>query len=236
MKKKTLRFILLISIITGVIFFLNIEVSTRQGINYKVSTLKIPLYLKLLDFYDRHYNYKWCVSRIVNEKQPDEEKVMALFSWVCVNFVRQPAGLKTVDDHVWHIIVRGYGTHDQYSDVFTTLCNYAGMDAFFARVFTHNGKSQIPFSFVRVKNRWHIFDPYNGAYFINKKGALATIEEIKTGGWIEKNMETSKEAQIPYSQYLSNLSLDMEKSHRFSRANIQSPLNRLLYALFRKKF
>ena len=57
---------------------------------------------------------------------------MEIFIWTCENIRKQPDGLPVIDDHVWHIIIRGYGEPDQSSDVFTTLCNYAGIRAFYA--------------------------------------------------------------------------------------------------------
>jgi len=125
-KKKAiivLSIILVVLISLGLL--LNKEVTTKQGIDYKLQTIRIPLYLKMLNFYNRHYGYKWLTKRIIDKKTTDDEKAMALFDWTISNLKKQPRELRAVDDHVWHIIIRGYGTHDQFSDVFTTLCNYA---------------------------------------------------------------------------------------------------------------
>ena len=110
---------------------LNFTVTTQKGVNFKVQTIKIPLYLKALDFFDRHYNYKLITKRIIRDAQNEQDKAMKILEWTYKNIKRQPKELPVIDDHVWHIIVRGYGLNDQFSDVFTTLCNYAGMDAFF---------------------------------------------------------------------------------------------------------
>ncbi len=227
----------IILILAASIFILNIEVTTRQGINYKVYTLKIPLYLKILDFYDRHYNYRWLAHEIIEGKTTEEERAMALFRWTIENIARQPPDLKTVDDHVWHIIVRGYGTHDQYSDVFTTLCNYAGIDAFFARLFNKDRTSQIPFSFVKINKSWRAFDPYNGAYFIDEDGHFASVEEIANGSWLEKNIGSSKKPNLNYADYFTEItSINFEEAHKMSRANIQSPFNRLIYGIRKGRF
>lgn len=235
MRKITILAFFIILFLTVIFSILNIEVTTRQGLNYEVFTLKIPLYLKILDFYDRHYNYKWLVNRIIEGKTTDA-RVMAIFRWTIENLTRQPADLRTVDDHVWHIIVRGYGTHDQFSDAFTTLCNYAGFDAFFFRLLNKDKTSLIPFSFVKINKRWHIFDPYNGAYFINREGNFASVEEIASGNWIEKNISNFKRFDFKYSDYFSEiLSINFKEFHMMSRANIQSPVNRLIYGI-RKGF
>jgi hypothetical protein len=44
------------------ICILNISVTTRQGVNYQVREIKFPLYLKILDFVDRHYKQKLSVE------------------------------------------------------------------------------------------------------------------------------------------------------------------------------
>lgn len=233
--KKVIAFIIFFILAASLI--LNIKVTTRQGINYEVHTLKIPLYLKILDFYDRHYNYKWLVHKIIKGKTNDEEKAMAIFRWTIENIAKQPTELKTVDDHVWHIIVRGYGTHDQFSDVFTTLCNYAGIDALFFRLFNKDKTSEIPFSFVRINERWRVFDPYNGTYFVNRDGDLALIEEITSGNWIGKNIGDFKKSNFKYSDYFNEISsINFEEVHEMARANIQSPINRFIYGIKKIRF
>ena len=90
------------------VVLLNLTVTTRQGKNYEVKVIKMPLYLKLLDFFDRHYNYGFLVKRIVGNSKNKKEAVLKIFEWTNDNLKRSPAGLPSVDDHVWHIIVRGY--------------------------------------------------------------------------------------------------------------------------------
>ena len=91
-------------------FLLTREVTTRQGIDYRIYTLRIPLYLKLVDFFDRHLNYQVLVKKIVQDTTEDEAKVARLFQWTHEHIRPAPAGLPIVDDHVWHIIIRGYET------------------------------------------------------------------------------------------------------------------------------
>lgn len=236
-KRRSLSFFMILILVVG-FFILNIEVTTRQGIDYKVYTLKVPLYLKILDFYDRHFNYKWLVHKIINGKATEEEKVMAIFNWTIENIADQPKELPVVDDHVWHIIIRGYGAHDQFSDVFTTLCNYAGFDAFFAKIYTKDKTSKISFSFVKINNRWHVFHPYNGAYFINKDGKFASVEDLANGNWSVKQIGNLQKKNFIYQDYFNEeiTKIDFNKFHRFSRANIQSPINRFFYGVFKRHF
>ncbi|MEK6715229.1 MAG: transglutaminase domain-containing protein [Candidatus Omnitrophota bacterium] len=232
--KKYLSIILCLIILTAAAFFvLNINVTTRQGINYQWHTVKIPLYLKLLDFFDRHYNYKELVKRITLNAKDDRVKAMRIFEWTCNNLKRAPQTLPVVDDHVWHIIVRGYGARDQFSDVFSTLCNYAGLDAFYTWVYTQERTSRIPLSFVELSGKWFIFDPYNGAYFTNAQGLPVDIDAIKLGNsWRVKHLRTEinpTDLDVDYSRYFGNFP-DTKKA-ALRKANIQSPVNRLFFEI-----
>lgn len=212
----------------SVVILLNIKTSTKQGINYKWSEIKIPLYLKLLNFFDRHYNYNELVKRIIKDVKADEERVMEIFEWTYANIRNVPEGYPVIDDHVWHIIVRGYGTDDQASDVFTTLCNYAGLNAFFSWVYAKDQTQRIPLSFVKIKNNWFAFDPYHGIYFKDKEGKFANIDMLRLNAeWIIGAL--GEKPKLDYYSYFSNI--PTIKSTGLTRANTQSPLRRIIYKI-----
>jgi len=228
MKKNRGALIAIILVVISIVILLNIEVSTCRGINYEVSIIKIPLYLKVLDFFDRHYNYNQLVKSIVKDVKTEEERVMKIFEWTYKNIREVPAGMPIIDDHVWHIIVRGYGASDQFSDVFTTLCNYAGLDAFYSWVYTQDRTKRIPLSFVRIKNKWYIFDPYHGAYFKDKKGRLADIETLKSNSiWTIETL--TEKSDIDYKSYFNMLLLPERIG--LKRAHIQFPLRRTIFEI-----
>lgn len=237
MKKRLLKLFLWVAGLIAIIVVLNTNVTTKQGINYEVRTLRIPLYLKILDFLDRHYNYVRLVELIADGAKADEERVMKIFEWTHKNIRRVPQGMPIMDDHVWYTIVRGYGVRDQSSDVFTTLCNYAGIDAIYNKIFTKDHSSWVILSFAKVDKRWSVFDPYSGAYFKNKQGELASIEEIIRGDWVKESIDAatqnpsfiSGQSDIDYAVYLENLSSITGMVLR--RPNIQSPLKRLQYEI-----
>ena len=238
MKKRWLiSVILLFFIICGIIYILNIKVTTQQGINYQWKAIEIPLYLKILDFFDSHYNYKWTVERIISDSKPvvseanltEKEKALKIFKWTYKNIKKTPEGYPVIDDHVWHIIVRGYGEVDQSADVFTTLCNYTDVDAFFIITYNENRTSATTLSLAKLDGRWCIFDPYNGVYFKNKEGMLASIEDIINGNWLIERIGEPKDPKINYNLYLQNLSPIKEIGLR--RSNVQSPINRLRYQI-----
>ncbi len=207
----------------------NIPVTSQKGVNYSVQTIKIPLYLKVLDFFDRHYNYKVLVEKITENSKGEEERAKRILKWTLANIRENPSGLPVIDDHVWHIIVRGYGVDDQFQDVFTTLCSYAGLNAFFDWV-QPAGASKKALSFVRLKGRWSAFDVYNGTYFIRKDdGEIANIDDLMSGNWRPVSISSEK---IPdYSEYVKYLKT-IDYDHWFyKRAAIQSPIKRFIYWL-----
>lgn len=228
MNKFFLKLLLIAIILISIVSILNISVITRQGINYQVQEIRMPLFLKFLNFVDRHYNYTYLVKKIIADKHSEEEKAMALFVWAYENIRKQPKELPVVDDHVWHIIVRGYGVNDQSNDVFTVLCNYAGLDAFYNWVDAKSHDYRIVLSLVRINGAWRVFDSYNGIYFKNREGKLADIEEIIRGDWEEIGL-IDKKSGVDYAGYFKNL-LPV-RGIGLKRVNTQSPINRLRYEI-----
>lgn len=229
--KKLIKISLVITILcAGTFILLNTTVTTKQGRDFQVHIIKIPFYLKAIDFLDRHYNYENLVTKIISRSDIPEERVMKLFNWTYGNIKSTPAGYPIIDDHVWHIIVRGYGTADQYCDVFSTLCNYAKIDSFFDFIYTIDKKKVMPLAFVKLYGRWGIFDPHNGVYFKNKSGQFASIEDIQRGNAIVYHIAKASE-DIDYMKFIPGLTYF--KNIGFKRANIQSPLRRLMYELIK---
>ncbi|HDZ77178.1 MAG TPA: transglutaminase domain-containing protein [Candidatus Omnitrophica bacterium] len=227
MKKRIIILSVVVILCMGIFMLLNIEVSIQQGINFQVRSIKMPLYLKVLDFFDRHYNYKNLVREIIEDSDSKPERIAKIFDWTHSNIKRVPEGVVIIDDHVWHIIVRRYGTNDQSADVFSTLCNYAGVEAFFDFIYADAGKGMMPLAFVKINNAWGVFDPYNGVYFKNRAGEFASIKEIKEGNCLLYAIGDTDKRFDDYARYLHNL--PSFKDIGFKRANVQSPLRRLMY-------
>jgi len=234
MKNKifALSIILILTLMLGAL--LNIKGTTKQGVNYHVTEVELPLYLKLLNFYDRHFNYKWLVQHITNDLETKEEKVFRLFQWTHETIRPQPKSLPIMDDHVWNIYVRGYGVSDNFHDLFTTLCNYIGVDAFILKLNSNDSELYIIMSVVKIKKGWVLFDPHKGIYFLNKMGGWATIEEINNQNWKLEKLSPTEIPESFFKPYLDKLpSID---NIGLKRANTQSPVNRLLLAIQRIGF
>jgi hypothetical protein len=153
-----------------------LPVTTRQGVDYVVTTHRLPLYLKALDFVDRDLNYRALARRVTAGEATEAGRMLALLAWTRANVRDQPFGFPVIDDHVWHIIVRGYGVDEQKADVFATLATYAGLPAYWINL--KAGRERLPVALVRVGDRWRVLDVANGLVFRNRRGELATAEEI----------------------------------------------------------
>ena len=231
---------LLIAVVILLAFWtaLNIETTTKQAINYKVEVIKVPLYLKISSFLDRHLNYRWLTGRILEGQKTDSQKAKAVFQWTSAHIAKQPPELSIIDDHVWHIIVRGYGISDQSADVFATLSNYAGLRAFILDIQGPIGvrPNHIYVGAVYFDGAWHLCDPYNRTEFVNHQGNWASIREIMSGDWKVTSRQNIIHGQPPvdYPQYFRTLGqVDFDAFYRGSRSSIQDPFSRFLY-FFRK--
>jgi hypothetical protein len=223
--KKIQIFLIVFLLIGSLFLFLNISVTTNKGRDFIVTKSELPLYLKLLGFYDRHFNYKWLVKQITGHLDTHEEKVFRLFQWTHKTIRPQPKNLPIMDSHVWDVYIRGYGVSDNFHDLFSTLCNYSGVDAFFDRLMLEDSSKHIGITFVRVERDWVAFDPFNGAYFKNRDGNWATIKEIKKGNWKLVKLPKSVIKESHYKPFMKLVPETIVMGYR--RANTQSPVNRL---------
>ncbi len=229
MKSRIFIAIIIIACLGGILL-LNSQVTTQKCINYKCQEIKVPLYLKLLNFFDRHFNYKLLTEEITTGSESEEQKAMDIFNWVTANMRPAPEGFPIIDDHIWNIIIRGYGTNDQYCDVFSALCNYSGLDSLFLWIDGSDTRSRISLSLTKISGEWSVFDPYNGVYFMNSQGVLANLKDLRSGNWSAKG--SLNRSHPDYAIYLPNLPQINEG--RLHRSNIQSPLKRMIYQIRKK--
>ena len=231
-KRKTLwKAVFLFICIIALGWVLNIETTTRQGINGRVQTIPIPLYLKLFGFFDRHLHYRWLAGRIITNEMDNRQKVETLFQWTVNNIAKQPSQLPVIDDHVWHIIVRGYGVEDQQVDVFATLANYMELKAFILDCEGPPGSmpKYICVAAVYFDNYWHICDVHRHTLFLNKANKWATLQEIMASKWrLHSNDYTENfRKNINYQKYFGKLhQLDLEQLYRKNKSAIQDPCSR----------
>lgn len=206
--------------------------TTRQGMNYQVSERTLPLYVKAIDFLHRHYAYRHVVDTIVERSASDHARLLAIFEWTRRQIRPTPADWPIVDDHILHIIIRGYGTSDQMADVFTTLLVYAGVPAFWKVVWLPQESKPLILSFARVQGRWIVCDVANGFLFKNAQGEFASVEEIVTDpSLVTLTAGTMELRGIPYVKYFEDFIPPPIPDPL--RAQLQMPWPRMAYELRR---
>ena len=190
----------------GAVTLSSLPVTTKQGVNFKVSTKAIPLYMKAMSFIDRHCQYRLLAREVTQGVSSDRERAMALFEWTRQHVRPQPHELPVIDDHVLHIIIRGYGAEDQMADVFTTLLTYAGVPAFWRFVEFEGTPGCVVLSFARVDGRWVTFDVANGLVFADTQHRLIDVHElINHPELVQQTTGALAPHGIPYWKYVEQL-------------------------------
>jgi len=174
------RAILLIAVAVAFLWSVGYwPVRSRQGINYEVTQHTLPLSLKLAGFVYRDMEYRHLARALTRGVHRDEAKVLRLYEWVRSHITAgSPPGLPVVDDHVWNIIVRGYGESDQLADVLATLCAYAGIPADLALLGPPSGPMVHAVAMVKLDGRWCPLDPFYGIVVRHAEGRLMSREEL----------------------------------------------------------
>lgn len=196
----------------------NIPTTTNQGVNYVVTAHSLPLYAKALDFVDRDFHYRRQAAEITAGRSTDEAKAKAVFDWTRANIRDTPAGFPVIDDHPWHIIVRGYGQSDQKADVFTTLLSYAGVPAYFIFI---GPRPEMALSFAKIDGRWRVADIDNGVIFRSPSGQWAAAEELAADTSLAAEQGPKSYGGIPYGRFFDGFRAPVPPS--LTRADMQVP-------------
>jgi hypothetical protein len=213
-------------VVSVALVFANLPVTTKQGVNFEVSSHRLPLYLKAFEFLDRNAQYRQLAAEITHGIDSDEKRALAVYDWTTRRIQPAPEGWPIVDDHILNIIIRGYGVSDQRADVFATLSTYAGVSAFWQKVDAPGTEDGVILTFVRVDGRWVVMDVANGFVFRNVRGELASAEDIAADrAVIPARVETLTIGSTPYSQVLNQLRTP--PIPRALRAELQMPGRRL---------
>ena len=207
-------------------------VTTRQGINYRVSIKPIPFYVKALDFLHRDAHYRLLADEITRGVAEEDARIEALLDWTRRAVRPTPPDWPVVDDHVLNIVIRGHGKSDQIADVFTTLATYAGHPAF-CRATEHPCNIRGPvISFVKVRGAWRVIDVERGIVFRNARGEWATLDELLNDDALVRQQTGALLVRgIPYEQHLAILRSAGVPTPL--RAALQMPGPRAAYELLR---
>jgi len=224
----------LVLAVAGSCAILNLPTTTRQGIDYRVTEYTIPLYMKAIDYLQRHYQYGLLASRICAGKATDTDCVSALYEWTHENIPSTPPGWRVVDDHVLHIIIRGHGKSDQIADVFTTLATYADVPAFFRHVIDPDSGADLVLSFARVGGEWVPFDVERHVSFRDPKGRLMSVDAlVDAAPLVDAETKDVLTDDLRYSAFISRKTLMPFVAPRWSHADLQRPWPRVRYELSR---
>lgn len=246
--KKNKLSVFIIFLFICILFGLNKTTSQRFGIDYVVSEYEIPLYLKLYNFYGRHLNYKFIVNNITKNSDSDIEKVFDISIWLSNNIKKIPKGVEVIDSHPLTIIDRRLGTKDQFADLLSVMLVYSGINSF---NFVNNENA---FTFFMLNDFWSVIDPYYGIIFLNTKGQMASIQELKDEDWELftlglQPINTQNFKSVFYNNFdnitqvkenYMNIFFQMPSQEKINRtnsfdlggrSNTQSPLGRLKYIL-----
>lgn len=153
-------------------------VTTRVGIDYQVSTKRVPLYQKVIDFASRDLQTRRLVREVIAGSSSQEEKLLRIFAWVTEHVRPVPEGFPVVDDHPFHIILRGYGAEDQRVEAFALLAGYAGLPTQVARARPTGIRRGLMLAVVQCDTRVVIVDVVNRVVFRTAGGGLAELSQV----------------------------------------------------------
>lgn len=218
--------VVVIAIVTGVVAMWP---TTRYiGVDHVVSRESVPLWIKVMNFLDRDSNLAQIADRVVGTVEGDEARAMAALRWTRANIRPQPDELPARDDHVWFVIVRGYGESDQQADVFTTLLAYEGIAAFWGLV--GRPPDELPLSYVKINGGWRVFDVAHGLVFRRGDGALASPDDLVRDRRI---VERAAHGAVPeltrYLRYFDGYG--PPETPDVLRAELQMPGRRLMHEM-----
>jgi hypothetical protein len=209
-----------------------VPATTRQGIDYRVTVHRVPLYVKALGFLQRHAEHGVLVSRICSAHTAAEDCVLSLFDWTHGHIRPMPSGWPVVDDHPLNIVIRGYGTNDQMAAVFTTFAGYIGVPAFFRFVPQQGGSTTRVLSFARISDKWVIFDVERHVVFRDVRGELADVESLASNPTlVDSQTKHLTIGQPPYSAFITREALLPLVIPNPLYGEMQQPLPRFRHAL-----
>lgn len=215
--------------VLSLVAVLNIETSIKVGVDGNRRLIRMPLYVKWIQFVARHYEYARLAGEITVGSDTDEEKALAILKWTRNNLKDIPAGMPVYDDHILNIIIRGYAVPGQFQDVFTTLCAYSGIPAFYDKSDDKSSDSEYVLSFVMLNGGWRVFDAYRAVYFKNSKSGIAGLDEIIADPSILERPVGFRPALggLSYSRYYEDLKhIEVPRTLRSYK---QMPLKRIIY-------
>lgn len=206
----------------------SLPMPTTVGVDGRPTVRTISLLEKAVGFWHRDIAMRSLAERIGSGAAGDEALALRVLEWTRANVRPVPPGLPVVDDHAYHVVVRGYGTHDQAADVFAILAAYAGLPATLALVRSEDGALLYSFALVRLNGDWRVVDVREGIVLRRKDGTLASLDELRADPTIAADLPRPRGSIAGYPTLLARL----ERPERL-RSETQMPLSRAVLELRR---
>lgn len=216
----------------GVGLLLHWPVRVHQSVNYEPAEWSIPLYVKAIHFMSRSFAFRRLVKEITAGWTTEQEKAEAILNWMGQHVHSGvPKGLPVVDDHVFDVITRRYGTDDQLVDLFAVLCLYAGVSAQRIHLSAPSDpRRRLAACAVKIDGRWRFVDPYHRVAPRDETGTWFAIEDLLSDVTPATQQATAVVFRgLAYAEYLEGLEPVREKA--VPRAWKQVPTKRLWYEL-----
>ena len=210
-------------------------VTTSVGIDYQVSRKRLRLYEKGIQILDRHLQACRLAREITQGAESDEEKLTRIFNWVSERIRPTPQGFPVVDDHLWNVVIRGYGASDQKTEVFALLASYSGFPSTTLGLRIPESVWTLDLAMVRLtleEEKVVPFDVCNGVLFKGSEGRLLSLKEIGRDPGRGAAVSTGPRFHgLPYQAYLCRLN-GLQPS--FLRMEYQKPWPRLREEILRR--
>jgi len=228
-RRSALKRTVVAGVVVAALFVAGLWPTSRLvGVDHVVTEQTVPLWTKAVDFIHRDVNMAVTARSIFSNAPDDEGKVAAALAWTKANVRPQPTSLPVIDDHIWHIVIRGYGQPDQQADVFTTMLAYAGVRAYWMLV--GDPPDEVPISYVWIRSRWRVYDVANQIVFRNRSGDLATPEDLASDHQLIRTSAAS--AGLDSARYLLRFTgYVAPHAPDVLRADLQMPRRRLWHEL-----
>jgi hypothetical protein len=206
-------------------------VTTRFAVDYQQASAKIPLYEKALNFISRDLQARRLAREITAGASDPRAKALTVFRWVGARVRKPPSDFPVLDDHLWNVIVRGYGAPDQRTEVYALLATYAGLKAASTALVTYvNDRPRgLMVAVTEFEGRRWLFDVDNQFLFTRGDGTLAALDDLMADPTLITRVAGELTVHdVPYLTYFAHLG---ELTFSFDRIRRQQPLSRLAEVL-----
>lgn len=169
-----------------------------------------------------------------NANTIDEQ--VRLLMYKTKDMVRNPTKNEDIKDvSSYSLIEAGYGYCDQQVNLFLAICKANDISGRCVYLYRDGKKSHHTVCELYYADDFHLFDPFNAFWFINKKGQIASMTEIVSG-----EIDTVASGEIPeraVKDFESGITWQIGKSFDASfHHEWQGKLMKVYYAVFGAAF